>query len=229
MRDKLIIVGTGAIADVIADYLEGTNEYDIEGFSVDKNHIGKALFRSRPVVPFEKVEQVFPPERYKMFVAIGYVQLNYLRARFYTAAKDKGYSLISYVSPHAYMHHNVVLGDNCFIFENNVLQYDVTLGNDVILWSGNHIGHSTILRDHVYVASHVVISGNCDVGDYTFFGVNAAVADSIEIGKRCVIGMGANIINNTKDDQVYVPGKSINFGTNKLKGDTKQMFCPPEV
>ena len=43
------------------------------------------------------------------------------------------------------------IGENSFIFENNVIQPFVRVGNNCILWSGNHVGHRTVLRDHVFV------------------------------------------------------------------------------
>ena len=55
--------------------------------------------------------------------------------------KAKGYAAATYVSSRAFVWHNVVLGDNVFIFESNVVQHHASIGNDVILWSGNHIGH----------------------------------------------------------------------------------------
>lgn len=226
MRDDLIIVGTGAIADVIADYFEHDPRYNIVAFAIDSKHIDKPEFKGKPIVPFESVDKIYPSTNYLMFIAVGYVQLNHLRARFYNEAKAMGYMLVNYSSPHAYIHHNVLMGDNCFIFENNVIQYDVKIGNNVMLWSGNHIGHSTILRNHVYVASHVVVSGYCDIGEYSFIGVNAAVADKIKVGRNCLIGMGANITKDTEDDQVYVPQKSVNFDINKLRGNTRVMFHP---
>ena len=229
MRVNLVIVGTGAIADVIADYFERESEYNVLGFATDREFVGDGIFRGKPVVAFDEVEFIYPPNNCKMFIAIGYTQLNHLKARFYKQAKEKGYELITYVSQHAYIHHNVKLGDNCFIFEDNVIQYDVKIGNNVMLWSGNHIGHGTVLRDHVYVASHVVISGFCDIGEYTFIGVNATFADKIKVGSNCLIGMGAIVSRDIEDMTACVPAQSTTFEITKLKGKNREMFCPPGV
>jgi len=157
-----------------------------------------------PLVAFEQVEEFFPPDAYDMYVAISYTHLNRDRARMYYAAKEKGYKLANYISSRAFVWHNVELGDNCFIFENNVLQPFVKLHSNIILWSGNHIGHRTVIRDHCYVSSHVVISGYCDIGEYSFLGVNAAFADHVKVEADCIIGMGAVMVRNSERGKVHV-------------------------
>jgi sugar O-acyltransferase (sialic acid O-acetyltransferase NeuD family) len=127
------------------------------------------------------------------------------------AIKRKGFECVSYVSSHAFVWHNVEIGDNCFILENNVVQYGVTLGNDIVLWSGNHIGHRTVIRDHVFISSHVVISGYCEIGEHCFLGVNSSVSDHIKVANDCLVGAGALIHKDTKERMVYAgnPAKAI--------------------
>ena len=107
-----------------------------------------------------------------MFVAVSYTHLNRVRTKLYEQAKNKGYSLASYVSSKAFVWRNVEIGENCFIMENNVLQSNVKIGNNVTLWSGNHVGHRTVIRNNCFLSSHVTISGFCDIGENCFLGVN---------------------------------------------------------
>src|SRR4051794_9745630 len=97
----VIIVGAGKIADEAYFYLKNDSPHDVVAFSVDRAFMGGAEKHGLPVVPFEDVEQGYPPGEYKMFVAMGYQDLNRLRASKYEAAKAKGYELISYVSSRA--------------------------------------------------------------------------------------------------------------------------------
>jgi sugar O-acyltransferase (sialic acid O-acetyltransferase NeuD family) len=160
------------------------------------------------VVPFEEVERLYPPARHSAFVAVTFTQLNRVRARLYAAAKAKGYPVTRYVSSRAFVWHNVALGENCFVFENNVLQYHVSVGNNVVLWSGNHVGHRSVIRDHCFLASHVVVSGYCDIGESCFLGVNATLADHVTVAKDCIIGAGAVVTRNTQEGKVYRGPKS---------------------
>ena len=70
-----------------------------------------------PIVPFEEINNLHPPTEYKMFVAIGFKNLNKARQNIYELCKSKGYELISYISPDAIVFDHNCVGDNCFVFE----------------------------------------------------------------------------------------------------------------
>lgn len=200
---KVIVFGNGQMAEIAHVYLVQDPSLEIVAFTVDAEFNKAKTFRGLPVVNFEDVAKVYPPKEYFMFVPIGAKKLNQLRAEKYLAAKSMGYHFISYVSPQAQVSPEVEIGENCFIFENNVIQPFVKIGNDVILWSGNHVGHHSTIKDHCFVASHVVISGCVVVEPYCYFGVNATVRDAITIAPRCIIGAGALILKSTKEGQVF--------------------------
>jgi len=180
-------------------------------------------FHNLPVIAFDEIENVYPPEKYKMFVSISFTNLNKLRKKKYQEAKEKGYELISYVCSRATTWPNLDIGDNCFIFEDNVIQPYVKIGNNVILWSGNHIGHHTTISDHCFIASHVVISGSVTVGERCercFFGVNSTIRDNIKIAKNCVIGAGAIITKDTVENGIYYGPRA---NVLKQTGDSKNL------
>src|SRR4051812_25400477 len=201
---KIVIVGDGETAELAYEYFTYDSPHDVVAFSVERAYRKKSDLFGLPVTDFEDLEQSFPSEDHDAFVAISYTQLNRVRARLYHETKQKGYRLASYVSSKAFVWRNVEVGENCFIMENNVIQYSVRIGNDVVLWSGNHVGHQTVIHDHVFVSSHVVISGYCEVGEHCFLGVNSSIANNIKIAPDCVIGMGAVINRDTEAGKVYV-------------------------
>ena len=200
---EIVIFGTGSFAQVVHFYLTRDSEHDIVAFTVNESHMTVREFLGLPVVPFESLEREFPPDSFKMFAAVGYKNVNRVRAAIYTAAKKKRYELISYISSRCTHWGDTVIGDNSFIFEDNTIQPFVTIGNDVVMWSGNHIGHHSTIGDHCFISSHVVISGHVKVGPYCFLGVNATIRDSISIGEACVVGAGALIMKSTKEREVY--------------------------
>ena len=200
---QLVIFGTGDIAQLAHYYFSKEGQYNVAAFAVDGNYLKESSFMDLPVVAFEDVEKNYPPDDHQMFIALSYSRVNKLRAEKYQIAKNRGYRLASYLSPHATIFDNVAIGDNCFIFEDNTVQPFVKIGNNVTLWSGNHIGHHSQIGDHCFIASHVVISGRVKVEPFCFIGVNATLRDNIVIGKECIIGAGATILKNTKEKEVY--------------------------
>lgn len=224
-KKTLIIVGDGETAEMAYEYFTHDSPYDVVAFAVEAQYAKKKELAGLPVVHFEEIQRAYPPAEHDAFVAISYTQLNRVRARLYTATKAKGYKLASYVSSKAFVWHNVQIGENCFIFENNVVQYAVKIGNNVVFWSGNHIGHQTVIRDNVFISSHVVVSGYCEVGENCFLGVNSCIGNNIQIARDCVVGMGAVIHKNTEPRKVYVgnPGKPI------AKDSFTAFNVPPEA
>lgn len=201
--EKIIIFGNGQMADIAYYYLTSDPSYKIVGFCVDKEFLKQSIFNKLPVVAFEDVQKVFSPKKFKMFLPLGYKNVNKLRAEKYQLAKEKGYSLISYVSKKAIVWPGLKVRENCLILENNVIQPFTEIGNDVILWSGNHIGHHSRIMDHCYLASHIVVSGRVTIGPYCFIGVNATIRDNITIGESSVIGAGTLILRDTPRKSVY--------------------------
>jgi sugar O-acyltransferase (sialic acid O-acetyltransferase NeuD family) len=201
---KIVIVGDGETAELAYEYFTHDSPHEVVAFAVERNYASKDKLFDLPVVFFEDLERTYDPATYAAFVAVSFTQMNRVRTRLYQQTRRKGYTLLSYISSRAFVWHNVEIGENCFIMENNVLQYAVRIGNNVVLWSGNHVGHQTVIHDNVFVSSHVVISGYCEIGQNCFLGVNSCFADKIKVGEDCFIGMGAVVNKSTAARKVYV-------------------------
>ena len=201
---KVIIFGVQDFAQLAKFYLQHDSEHEVVAFSVNERYLPEAnTFEGLPVVAFENVEATYPPTEFKFFAPMSPSRMNRLRESVYQQIKQKGYEMISYISSRATVFPGAVIGDNCFILEDNTIQPFTTIGNNVVLWSGNHIGHHGIIKDHVSFTSHVVLSGHCVVESFSFFGVNATIRDGIHIAEGSLIGMAAAITRDTEPWGVY--------------------------
>lgn len=208
---KLVLFGTGEIAELAHFYFLNDSEYEVVGFTADDEFVKEKEFRGLPLVPFSEVRSKFPPDQFDMHVALSYKGLNQIRQERYELAKQAGYALPSYVCSKSVSWPDLNIGDNCFVLENQTIQPTVQIGNNVMLWSGNHIGHGSRLEDHVYLASHVVLSGHTVVGERTFIGVNATVKDFTKIGKDVFITMGALVVKDAPDGAVILGAQGTVF------------------
>lgn len=211
---KLVVFGTGDAARLALYYFSHDSQHEVVAFTVDPEYVNGDNFQELPLVGFDKVVELYPPRNYKMFVAMGYSQMNRGRAEKYREAKTKGYDLVSYVSSRCSFLTDNPVGDNCFILEDNTIQPFVRIGNNVTLWSGNHIGHDSVIEDHCFLASHIVVSGRCHIGQYCFIGVNATLRNSITIARSTLIGAGAVIMKDTIEQGVYLPERAKLFSKN---------------
>ncbi len=202
MTKPIVIFGNTELAELVHYYFTHDGNRTIAAFTLDSAYIKEATFCGLPVVPFETLQQQFPPDRYELFVAIGYSKVNTIRRDKYFEAKAKGYTLPSYIHSSCTVS-NPKMGENCFVQEKNVIQPFVTIGNNVMFWVGNAIGHYVVIEDHCAITSHVVVCGGVTVKEGAFIGVNATIRDYISIGRYGVIGAGAIILKSTGDEEVY--------------------------
>jgi sugar O-acyltransferase (sialic acid O-acetyltransferase NeuD family) len=201
---KLVLFGTGDIARLAHVYFSTDSKHEVVAFTVDREFCDGERFRDLPLVPFDEVEQRYPPATHAMFIAVSYARMNRVRMDKYEAAKAKGYVLPSYVSSKCTFLSEHPVGDNCFILENNTIQPFVRIGNNVTLWSGNHIGHDAVIEDHCFLASQIVVSGRVHIGEACFIGVNATLRNAITVAPRTLIGAGVVIMKDTQEGAVYV-------------------------
>jgi sugar O-acyltransferase (sialic acid O-acetyltransferase NeuD family) len=200
----VVIFGTRDFASLAHFYLRHDSSHRVVGFTVHREFMpAEGEFEGLPVVPFEELEQRFPPQQVSAFAPLSHRRMNRLRREVYESLKARGYPLVSYVSSRATHFPGTAIGENCFILEDNTIQPFATIGDNVVLWSGNHIGHHSTIQDHVFVTSHVVISGHCVVGPHCFLGVNATIRDQTTLAEGTLVGMGANIMRNTEPWTIY--------------------------
>lgn len=188
---KLVIVGDGEFGEIAYEYFTYDSEYEVVAFAVEKAYRTKDTLFGLPIVNVEDMEKQYSPKDYQIYVAVTYVKLNRVRRRLFDICKEKGYTGASYVSSHSFVWHNVEIGENTFIFEDNTIQYHVKIGDNVVLWSGNHIGHRTVIEDDCWLTSHDVVSGFCHIGKGSFLGVNATIGDNVRLAEDTVFGAGA--------------------------------------
>lgn len=200
---KVVIFGCGRGADVAARYLSADSQHEVVAFTVDQQYMTGESFRGLPLVDFAKIEQLYPPQEHQLFAPLGFQRMNAARAEKYLEGKRKGYTFISYISSKVATHDTIQAGENCFILENNTINFDVRIGNNVVIWSTSQIGDQTIIANHAWISS-ATISGGVRIGEYCFLGVNCTVADQVTIAAGCYIGAGVLIAKDTVENGVYV-------------------------
>lgn len=201
---KVVLFGTGRGADVAFRFLKRDSDHEVCCFSTDSEYIERDTFHGLPVVPFESVEQRFPPDQYKFLILLGYQGMNGLRAEKYLAAKAKGYSFISYINSQFYRAEDLDVGENCFILDNQSISLDVKIGNNVVMWSSNHIGDLSTIGDHSWLASHVTVAAEVHVRPYCFLGIGAAIGNKLVLGQRTFVGANSLVVANTEENSVHV-------------------------
>lgn len=207
--ERVILFGNNQMSSMIYFYLTHDSCFQVAAFTVNEIHIkGKLLF-GLPVVPFEELEQRFPPSEYRMCIPISNRNVNHLREEKYSQAKIKGYKLITYISSKAITWPGLVAEDNCIILEGAIIQPFSTIGKNVFVACNSIVGHDCVIGDHCFLAPGAVTLGNVRVGSYCFLGANSTIRDGVQLGSECFIGAGVTISRNTGDRQVYIANEGV--------------------
>jgi sugar O-acyltransferase (sialic acid O-acetyltransferase NeuD family) len=210
----IVIFGTGKIAEVILYFFQNCSERQVVACTVDRAYIPGTQWQGLPVVPFDEVIHKYPPETHDMFVALGYQEMNALRASKCQEARQLGYLLASYVHPASGLPNDCVYGDNCFIMNSVHVHPRVTLGNNVFVWSGAMVGHHSSLGDNCWLTSCANVSGVVTVEANCFFAVNATVGHGVTIAKDCFIGANALVVKSTQTGEAYLSESTKAFRLN---------------
>lgn len=208
-KPLLVIYGNGQMARMLLSFF--SERFDVVAFAVDRTVIVEHTLESLPVIPFDEIESVFPPENHRMIIAVGYLEMNDLRARKYEEAKAKGYRFENYIHPSVVQHPNVNMGENNVLLDHVSIHPNSSLGNSNFISSNASIGHGCRIGNNCWINAGVSIGGETEIGDNCFLGINATVGDNIELAERCYVGANTLVSRSTQAEEVHISASGERF------------------
>lgn len=207
----LIIYGIGEFAKLLHYYITNESSYELVAFTADKEFIDEVEICGLPVIDFEEINKIFPPEKYQMLVAIGYSNMRNRKILF-DKAKAKQYRLINYIHSSIDIK-NMSVGENNIIFPGSIVEPFVSIGNNNIIWSMTLLGHHMSLGDHNYISAQCLLAGHVIIKNLCFIGNGVNMIDSLIIENETYIVAGSNIRKNTIENAMYNgnPAKLLKF------------------
>lgn len=201
-KRKVIIFGMGDYAEQALYYLTHDSDYQVTAFTVTQDHLKDSSVFGYPLLPFEEIETLLPPDEYLFFAPMSGRKMNLFREEIYNTAKGKGYAFISYVSSKALTCQNSI-GENCFILEGCNLQPFVTIGNNVIVWCQTHIGHHSKIEDAVFISSGVNICGRTTIGKHCYLSSDAIIDANVTLAEGTLVSLNTIIKRDTDPWGIY--------------------------
>lgn len=202
-RMKVVIFGAEKFASLAWYVLTHDSPHEVVGFTVDAAWHNASTLHDLPVVPFERLEQYFPPKEYALLISLGWIRCNRLRAAKYAEGMARGYSFVTYVSSRALVWPDLQVGENAMIYEGANVQPFARIGNNCILRNGCNVGHHAVIGDHVFIAAHAVVAGGATVGERCFLGLNSTIRDGVTVAPGCFVAAGALVTADTEPDGLY--------------------------
>ena len=198
----IIIFGAGTMARLAWHCFEEETMYSVAVFCVDDEAYSASEFCGLPVIRSSQLAEQWEPASCRLFVALGYQNLNRARRNIFEKFQSLGYEFISCLSPRAFILNDGNIGKNCFVMEGAVLQPFSSIGDNCVCWSGCIVSHESHIGNHCFLSAHSVVGGMTRIGDHTFLGMNATVRDAVQVGKNCLIGAGSLVLEDLADDSL---------------------------
>lgn len=203
MSKRLVIVGSGQMAELFFSNFSHWTDYEVAGFAVDPEFIKGSALLGLPLVPFDEITSRFPPQEFRVFVAIGPVRNNAIRAAKFVELRRRGYRFANCVSPRAEISPDASVGENVSIGHFCSVGPWARIGDNVLIGSSSIIGHHCHVQSHAFLPAHVVMAGSVVVGERAFVGTGVTIRDNVNIGEASVIAAGATILGDVEPNTVY--------------------------
>ena len=200
----IIIVGTGASAQVSCSQFEQHGGYAVVAFAAERPFCTEASLYGRPLLALEDLPAAFAAT-IPFHVAVGYNDMGTVRARLLAQMRELGFSPCSYQSPSAAVSSDARLGEHCHLGDGVSIQPFAAVGDNVHILSGCTVGHHSVVGSHSYICQHANINGYVRLGAHCFVGAGATLLDGVVVGRYGFIGAGAVVRTTMPEDSFYNP------------------------
>jgi acetyltransferase-like isoleucine patch superfamily enzyme len=190
----IVIFGTSMAAQVAHNFLGKDSDHRVVGCTVDAAYATSDRFEGLPVVPWERLEEAFPPTQVQLFGPFSHRRLNEFRRDRYLEGKARGYRFASFIHPSCIVYAKEI-GEHCFILPGTIIEPYTTIGNNVVIWGGSYISHHCVLGDHCFLSGLTGIGAATRIGERCFVGATVATLPGLTIGDGCFLSAGGAFID----------------------------------
>ncbi len=206
--NKVIIIGAGGHAQVVADILCAMKsvgkEITIVGYLDDNPELHGKYFNGYPVLgPISYIN------RYSNAMVVVAIGDNRIRKQIYCNLKRAGKHFFSAIHPKSVISPHVKIGPGTMICAGVIVNVGTYIGEGVILNTGCTIDHHNKIEDFVHVAPGAHLGGEVQIGEGTLIGIGAVVLPRVKVASWSTIGGGAVIIKDVPPSTTVVgnPGR----------------------
>jgi UDP-N-acetylbacillosamine N-acetyltransferase len=217
MNKSVIIYGNGELAQLVFQMNQNEQIGTIAAYTADRAYLNCDQFLGSPLIPFETIADAFPSDQYDMLVAIGYKRMRD-RALLIKRAREKGYTLINWISKRALINQPCEMGVNNIIDGGIYIGAETKLGDNNVIRPNAYFGHETQMGNHNYIAPGVNIGGGCRIGNLCYIGIGATVIDQRNLADETLIGAGALMLHHSEPFSKYLGVPARKSGTHEKTG-----------
>jgi len=213
VADPLLICGTHALAEEVADLADDVEGLEVVGFveNMDRERCERPL-RGLPVHWVEDIGAL--AGTHSAIVAIGTTK----RSRFTEQVERQGMPFATLIPPTAHVSRRAQVGEGTIVGARCVVGSYSVIGRHVLLNRGAMVGHHTFVGDHVSLMPGANVAGNCGIGEQAFVGLGALVLNDLAIGEGAVVAAGSVVTRDVPAQALVMgaPARIIREGVTPL-------------
>lgn len=192
---KIVVIGAGGHARVVAEILHLMAKYEIIGF-LDSALVGNKI-GGFPVLGGDELLPGLRADGVTMaFVGVGGTGNNVPRMKIFKKVSALGFTFANAIHPSAIISGSNKLGQGVAVMAGAIINPDAEIGDNVIINTGAIVEHDCKIESHAHISPGTVLCGRVTVETGAHVGAGAVVRQGINIGARAVVGAGAVVVKD---------------------------------
>ena len=197
MPKKVIIIGAGGHAKVIAEIIKKSND-ELVGFLDDNEEMqGQEIYLGAKVIGKVCDAQNWPDCEF--IIGIGN---NSTRKRIAEKYQLPWYTAIH---PNSVVATDVKIGEGTVVMPGVVINPGTEIGTHCIINTSCSIDHDNKIGNFVHISPGAHLAGTITIGTQTWICAGATIINNLNIAPNNIIGAGAVVVKNIEtEDGVYI-------------------------
>lgn len=201
---KIVIIGTGAVAAELTSYIEDNNnavaedeKLDLIGYidyDYNKSKYYDVYGLEKPLIADIDTYQF--PEEVQVIMGISDIEF---RNKLIAILKSKSVELRTFIHTSSIIAKSAEIGSGCIIYPFCIIGPNVKLGDYNLITSYSAISHDCVIGNGNFFST-AILAGRVVVGNDNFFGVRSTVIPSLSIGNNATIQAGMIVDKNVEND-----------------------------
>jgi UDP-perosamine 4-acetyltransferase len=202
---KIVVVGAGGHAKVLADMIDAGGRFRVAG-ATDSNPEGEAAKLSglKILGTDEILPQLQKDGVRRAAVGLGASPDTAPRAAQRRELLKLGFKLPALAHPRAIVSPLAELGDGAQVMAGAIVNAGARLGAGAVVNTGAIVEHDCVVGADAFVGPGAVLGGGVRLGAGAFVGLGAVVNPGLKIGARAIVGAGAVVVKDVRAGAVVV-------------------------
>ncbi len=195
---KILIIGDGGHAQVVADLLTHTEDVEPVGFVCNHEVAAGETLSGLPLISEAALSET-PHDG--LVIALGD---NKVRQSVFEQLTAQGETVIAAVHPSAVVAPDVIIEPGCMVCAGVVVNPGSRIRANTILNTGCTVDHHGDIGPHAHVGPGVNLAGNVNVNEGGFIGIGSCAIQGMTIGAWATVGAGGVVIEDVSPTTVVV-------------------------